>query len=408
MAIDAGTTAWLLICTAMVMIMTPGLALFYGGLTRKKNLLSTMMMSFVPIVLVTLQWVIIGYTLAFGDTVGGFIGNMSNFGLYGLWPEMESTYAAGVPVYAFILFQLAFAIITAAIVSSAFVERMKFSAYILFILLWTTLVYDPIAHWVWGSGGFLGSMLGALDFAGGTVVHIASGTAALAGALVLGKRKGFPKEEMTPNNVPFVLIGTGILWFGWFAFNAGSALAANGTAANAFLVTFVSSCAGGFVWLCLSWSKGKPSAIGLASGVLAGLVGITPAAGFVGPMEALIIGGVAATIGFYMIELRLKKLKIDESLDAWAVHCMGGIWGAIATGIFASVWVTSGAASGLIYGNVIQFLVQLAAVGITFAYSFGVTFLILKVMDLTMGIRVEEKAEYLGLDLAEHGEKAYA
>jgi len=407
MAIDAGTTAWLLICTAMVMIMTPGLALFYGGLTRKKNLLSTMMMSFVPIVLVTIQWVIVGYTLAFGESVGYFIGNMNNFGLIGIWPDSESTIAAEVPTYAFILFQLAFAIITAAIVSSAFVERMKFSAYIIFILLWTTLVYDPIAHWVWG-GGFLQVIFGALDFAGGTVVHIASGTAALAGALVLGKRKGFLKEEMTPNNVPFVLLGTGILWFGWFAFNAGSALAANGIAANAFLVTFVSSSAGGFVWLCLSWSKGKPSAIGLASGVLAGLVGITPAAGFVGPLEALIIGGVAATIGFYMIELRLNKLKVDESLDAWAVHCMGGIWGAIATGIFASVWVTSGAYSGLIYGNVLQFFAQLAAVGVTFAYSFGVTILILKVMDLTMGIRVKEKAEYIGLDLAEHGEKAYA
>ena len=408
MAIDAGTTAWLLICAAMVMIMTPGLALFYGGLTRKKNLLSTMMMSFIPIVLVTIQWVIIGYTLAFGDTVGGFIGNMKNFGLYGIWPNTESTYAAGVPTYAFILFQLAFAIITAAIVSSAFVERMKFSAYIIFILLWTTLVYDPIAHWVWGAGGFLGSILGALDFAGGTVVHIASGTAALAGAIVLGKRKGFKKEEMLPNNVPFVLIGTAILWFGWFAFNAGSALAANGIAANAFMVTFVSSCAGGFVWLCLSWSKGKPSPIGLASGVLAGLVGITPAAGYVGPLEALIIGGVAATIGFYMIELRLKKLNVDESLDAWAVHAMGGAWGAIATGIFASVWVTAGGASGLIYGNVYQFLIQLAAAGITMGYAFGITFLILKVMDLTMGIRVQEKAEYIGLDLAEHGEKAYA
>ncbi|NHI94106.1 MAG: ammonium transporter [Candidatus Lokiarchaeota archaeon] len=408
MVIDAGTTAWILVCAAMVMIMTPGLALFYGGLTRKKNLLSTMMMSFVAIVVITIQWIIIGYALAFGDSVGGFIGDLRYFGLIGILPETESTYAAGIPAYAFILFQLMFAIITAAIVSSAFVERMKFSAYIIFLILWTTLVYDPIAHWVWGSGGFLGSKLGALDFAGGTVVHIASGTAALAGALVLGKRKGFQEHDMLPNNVPYVLIGTALLWFGWFAFNAGSALAANGTAANAFMVTFVSSCAGGFVWLCLSWSKGKPSPIGLASGVLAGLVGITPAAGFVGPLEALIIGGVAAAIGFYMIELRLKKLKIDESLDAWAVHCMGGIWGAIATGIFASAWVTAGGASGLIYGNVYQFLVQLAAVGITFAYSFGLTFIILKIMDLTMGIRVEEKAEYLGLDLAEHGEKAYA
>ena len=402
MVIDTGTTAWIMVCAAMVMIMTPGLALFYGGLTRKKNLLNTMLMSFVPMVVITLQWIIIGYTLSFGSSVYGFIGNLDNIGLIGIWPSSET---GDIPTYAFILFQLMFAIITAAIVSSAFAGRMKFSAYIIFLIFWTTLVYDPIAHWVWG-GGFLG-IWGALDFAGGTVVHIASGTAALAAALVIGKRKGFLKEEMEPNNIPFVLIGTALLWFGWLAFNAGSALASDGIAANAFMVTFVSSCAGGFTWLCLGWGKGKPSAIGLASGVLAGLVGITPAAGFVGPLEALIIGSVASVIGFYCIELRLKKLKVDESLDAWAVHCMGGTWGAIATGIFASIYVTAGGASGLIYGNVMQFLVQLAAVGITMAYSFGVTFLLLKIMDLTMGIRVEEKAEYVGLDLAEHGEKPY-
>ena len=401
MPINAGDTAFIIICTAMVMLMTPGVGLFYGGMVRKKNLISMMALAFIAFAIVTIQWVVVGYSLAFGPDISGFIGSLQYFGLSGV--GMDATGTANIPDILFMAFQLVFAAVTLAILTSAVAERIKFSSFIVLGVLWTTLVYDPLAHWAWGGGW--ASQLGALDFAGGTVVHISSGFGALALAMVIGKRVGFGKFSMEAENVTLTLIGGALLWFGWFAFNGGSALAANGIAANAFVVTNISAASGAITWMLASWVKGKPSSLGIVSGAVAGLVAITPASGFVGPMSAIVIGGIAGVLCYRMLLFRVKK-GLDESLDAWAVHGMGGLWGALATGIFASASI--GGVDGLIYGNVHQFLVQALDAGVAITYAFVVTYILAQIVDKTMGLRVTEEEEYVGLDISQHGESMNA
>src|SRR5512136_2193650 len=391
MAIDTGATAWILAATALVMIMTPGVGFFYGGLVRRKNFISMVALSFIVFALVSIQWVLIGYSLSFGTDIGGFIGNLQNLGLEGVGLEAG---AAGYPPILFVAFQGVFAAIAMAIVTSGFAERVKLSSFILFALLWTTLVYDPLAHWAWGGGWT--SALGSLDFAGGTVVHISSGFAALAVAMVIGKRSGFGQYSLEPHNIPMTLLGAALLWFGWFGFNAGSALAANGLAANAFLVTNTSAAAGALAWLAASWYRGKPSSLGMVSGAVAGLVAITPAAGYVGAMAAIAIGAIAGLLCYGMMLFRIRK-RLDESLDAWAIHGMGGLWGALATGIFAAAAI--GGFSGLIDGNATQFLVNTIAAFAALGYAFVVTYSIGTVIDRTIGLRVTEEEEYVGLDI---------
>jgi len=397
MSIDSGTTAWLLISTALVMLMTPAVGFFYGGLVRRKNFISMVALSFIVFALVSIQWVILGYSLAFGGDIGGLIGNLQHFGLEGLDPGQGDT---AYPPLLFVAFQLVFATVTMAIVTSGFAERVRLSAFILFVLLWTTLVYDPLAHWAWGGGWTMG--LGSLDFAGGTVVHISSGFAALAVALVIGKRAGFGQYTMEPHNIPMTLLGAGLLWFGWFGFNAGSALAANGLAANAFLVTNTSAAAGALSWLFASWFRGKPSSLGMVSGAIAGLVAITPAAGFV-TVPASIVIGVAAGLLCYACMLWRINRGLDESLDAWSIHGMGGLWGAIATGIFAAAAVNG--FSGLIEGNLQQFVANVIGALAALAYAFVVTYILAFVIDRVIGLRVSEEEEYVGLDLSQHGER---
>ncbi|MCR3883344.1 ammonium transporter [Methanotrichaceae archaeon M04Ac] len=400
MVLDSGDTAWVLVATAMVMLMIPGVGLFYGGLVRKKDVVSMIGLSFLALALVSVQWVLVGYSLSFGTSVGGFVGGLDFLGLRGVGMD---TGDGTIPDLLFMVFQLVFAGITLAIITSAVAERVRIGSFIVFGLLWTTLVYDPLAHWAWG-GGWAGE-LGALDFAGGTVVHISSGFGALALALVIGKRIGFGDHDMEPHSIPMTMLGAALLWFGWFGFNAGSALAADGLAANAFVVTNVSASAGALAWLFASWVKGKPSALGMVSGGIAGLVAITPAAGFVDAMAALVIGAVAGILCYMALLFRVGK-GLDESLDAWAVHGMGGLWGAIATGIFAVEAV--GGYSGLLQGNVDQFVAQVIGAGAAVIYAFVVTYILAKVVDATMGLRVTEDEEYVGLDISQHGEKAYA
>jgi ammonium transporter, Amt family len=405
-AINAGDTAWILIATALVMMMTPALAFFYGGMVRKKNLLSTINLSFITVGLISLQWVIIGYTLAFGTSVGGLIGSLNFFGLAGVSAAPNADYAPTIPHLAFSAYQMMFAIITPALITGAFVERVRFKAFLVFTVLWATFVYDPVAHWVWGVGGILRSM-GALDFAGGTVVHITAGFSALAFAIVLGKRKWFGHAALEPNNIPFTVLGAGLLWMGWFGFNGGSALAANGLAVNAVVTTNTAAAAAAVVWMFLSWRDNKPSVLGIVTGAVVGLVAITPAAGFVTPMASILIGGLAAPISFYAIRLR-QKWGLDESLDVWACHGMGGTWGALATGLFATKLVNPAGADGLFYGNPGQFVIQAIAVLVAIAFAFGVTFVITKLLSRFMGLRVSENEEEVGLDISEHGERAYA
>jgi len=394
MAIDTGDTAFILICTAMVMLMTPGVGLFYGGLVRRKNIIAMISLAFIAFSVVSLQWIIFGYSLAFGTDIGGLIGGLDFLGLSGVGMDGD-----GIPDLLFMVFQLVFAGLTLAIVTSGAAERVKVSSFIIFGLLWTTLVYDPLAHWAWG-GGWAAS-LGALDFAGGTVVHISSGFGALALALVIGRRVGFGTYTMEPHNIPLTLIGGALLWFGWFGFNAGSALAANGLAASAFVVTNTSAAAGAIAWLVASWYRGKPSSLGMISGAIAGLVAITPAAGFVDPVSAIAIGGIAGLLCYGAMLFRLRR-GLDESLDAWAVHGMGGLWGAIATGIFAVAAV--GGVDGLLYGNVNQFLIQVVDAGAALVYAFGMTYALAWIVDRTLGLRVSEEEEYVGLDISQHGE----
>ena len=400
---NTGDIAWILASSALVLLMTPGLAFFYGGLVRRKNVNATIMHSFMSMGLVGVVWVLWGYSLAFSTDVGGwgFIGGLEWIGLRGVSATEAGPYAANIPHQAFMIFQAMFAIITPALITGAFAERMKFSSYVIFTVLWVTIVYAPVAHWVWGDNGWLKN-LGALDFAGGTVVHINSGIAALAAALIIGKRIGFGEQPLPAHNVPMVVLGAGLLWFGWFGFNAGSALTADGVAVNAFVVTNTAAAAAVVAWVSMSWVFGrKPSVIGAASGAVAGLVAITPAAGFVGPMPAIIIGLGAGVICYGAIEL-LLKLKVDDALAVWGVHGMGGTWGALATGLF--VGIGFGALEG---SRGEQILNQIIGIGVTMAWSFIVTSLILLALKFTIGLRVSESGEEAGLDVSEHGEGAY-
>jgi len=402
--VNTGDTAWVLVSAVLVMIMTPGLGFFYGGLVRHKNVLSTIMHSFITAALISVIWVLWGYSLAFGPDKGHFIGGLDWVGLAHVGQEPNADYAPTIPHQAFMVFQLMFAIITPALITGAFAERAKFSTFLVFTALWATLVYAPVAHWVWGTGGWL-KELGALDFAGGTVVHINSGVAALAAALLFGRRIGFGKEPMEPHDITYVVLGAALLWFGWFGFNAGSALAAGGAAANAFVVTNTAAAAGALTWVVMSWwFTKKPSVVGAAAGAVAGLVAITPASGFVDAMPAVLIGIGAGFFCFLAIRLR-ARLALDDALDVWGVHGVGGTWGALATGIFATAAV--GGVGGVIDGEVGQLAKQLAGIGATWGYSFVVTFLILKVLDLVMGLRVSEEEELVGLDVSQHGERAY-
>ncbi|RPJ23751.1 MAG: ammonium transporter [Chloroflexi bacterium] len=404
--INTGDTAWILIATALVMMMTPALAFFYGGMVRKKNLLSTINLSFITVGLISLQWVLIGYTLAFGKSQGGLIGGLDFLGLSNVGAEPNADSAPTIPHLAFSAYQMMFAIITPALISGAFVERVRFKTFLIFTVLWATFVYDPVAHWVWGVGGVLRG-LGALDFAGGTVVHITAGFSALAFAMVLGKRKWFGQAPMEPSNIPLTVLGAGLLWMGWFGFNGGSALAANGLAVNAVVTTNTAAAAAAVAWMFLSWRDKKPSVLGIVTGAVVGLVAITPAAGFVTPLAAIVIGGLAAPISYYAIQLR-QKWGLDESLDVWACHGMGGTWGALATGLFATKLVNPAGADGLFYGNPGQFVIQTLTVVIVIAFAFGVTYVLAKLLNRWIGLRVTENEEEVGLDISEHGERAYA
>jgi Amt family ammonium transporter len=403
LVINSGDTAWVLAATALVMIMTPGVGFFYGGLLRNKSVVSMMGLSFLAFALVSVQWVLFGYSLSFGPDVSGFVGGLNYVLLNGVGLD-PGVWANNIPALAHMIFQLVFATVTLAILTSCVAERVKFSSFIVLGLLWTTLVYDPLAHWVW-AGGWTAQM-GALDFAGGTVVHISSGFGALAIALVIGKRIGYGASYiMEPHNIPMSILGAALLWFGWFGFNSGSALAANGLAASAFVVTNTAAAAGALTWLAASWLKGKPSTMGMASGAIAGLVAITPASGYVDTSAALIIGGVAGVLCYGALLFRVSR-GLDESCDAWSVHGMGGLWGAIATGIFANPVVNSFA--GLLYGNPHQLVVQIIAAGAALIYAFVLTYVLAKIVDMTLGLRVTEDEEYVGLDISQHGEKAYA
>jgi Amt family ammonium transporter len=404
--IDTGDTAWVLMSSALVLLMTPALAFFYGGLVRRKNVLSVLMQCFLVMCLISIQWVIFGYSLSFGPDVGGWIGNLDWLGLKGVGMGIFKDYAPTIPHQAFMIFQMMFAIITPALIIGAFAERMKFSAFAVFALLWSTLVYDPVCHWVWGLGGFIRNW-GALDFAGGTVVHINAGIAALVAALVLGKRIGYPDNVAPPHNLPFAVLGAGLLWFGWFGFNAGSALGANGLAANAFVVTHVATAAAGLMWSLIEWVRhGRPTVLGIITGAVAGLVAITPAAGSVNTMGAVWIGIGSATICYLAAVVLKAKLGYDDTLDAFGVHGVGGIWGALATGLFATKAV-NGTADGLFYGNPGQFIIQLKATAVTVVWSFAVTFVLLKAVNALMGARASEQEERVGLDLTGHRESAY-
>jgi Amt family ammonium transporter len=406
MSINPGDTAWMLVSAAMVLFMTPGLAFFYGGLVRRKNFLSTIMMSFACLGLVSVLWAVYGYSLVFGPDKAGIIGGLNFFGLSGVGQAPSSVYATTIPQLAFMAFQGMFAIITVALITGAVVERIKFSALTVFSVLWFTLVYCPVAHWVWGAGGWLNKM-GVLDFAGGTVVHIAAGVSALSLALLLGPRKGFKeKVPMEPGNIPMVALGAGMLWFGWFGFNAGSALTSGGLAASAFVATNISAATAAFVWMMLSWMYRRPSLLGVVTGAVAGLVAITPAAGFVQPIMGIPIGASVAVICYYMMVFR-SKTGIDESLDVWAVHGMGGTWGALATGIFCSVAANTVGKNGLIYGNPKQLWIQLIGVVSVWVFAFVMTWVLGKIVNAVIGLRVSPTEESVGLDISQHGERAY-
>lgn len=406
--IDTGDTAWVLTSTALVLAMTaPGLALFYGGMVREKNVLGTIMQSFIVLCLISVQWVLWGYSLAFGPDQGHIIGGLDWLGLNGVGLEPNADYAATIPHQAFMIFQAMFAVITVALITGAIAERMKFSSFLVFALLWATFIYDPLAHWVWAVGGWMRN-LGALDFAGGTVVHISSGISALACALVLGKRRGYGREHMAPHNLPMTVLGASLLWFGWFGFNAGSAVASGALATSAFVVTNTATAAAALGWMAVEWMyRGKPTVLGAASGAVAGLVAITPASGFVGPISSIIIGVVAGALCFWAVMLK-GRLGYDDSLDAVGIHGIGGTWGALATGLFASKAINAAGNDGLFFGNPGQLWIQFVAVLATWVFAFVGTYVILKVVDATMGLRVSDEEEQLGLDLSQHEERAYS
>jgi Amt family ammonium transporter len=402
--ISAGDTAWLLMSAALVMLMTPALGFFYGGLVRRKNVLATIMHSFFILALISVQWVLWGYTLAFGPDHGGLIGGLDWLALRGVGQD-AGPYAPTVPHEAYMVFQMMFAVITPALITGAFAERKRFKAFVIFTLLWATFVYDPVAHWVWG-GGWLGQ-LGALDFAGGTVVHITSGVSALVAALVLGRRVGYGRDALEPHDATMTVLGASLLWFGWFGFNAGSAITSGGLAANAFVVTNTAAAMAALTWMTVSWlHKGAPSVLGAAAGAVAGLVAITPASGYVDVSASILIGLGAGVFCYTAIQLT-KRLKVDDALDVFGVHGVGGAWGAIATGLFATVAINSGAKDGLFYGNPGQLGIQAIAVGASILYSAVMTFVILKLIDVFVGLRVPENEEVLGLDASQHREAAY-
>ena len=404
--IDAGDTAWVLVSSALVLMMTaPGLALFYGGLVRRKNVLGTLMHSFILLAMISVQWVLWGYSIAFGPDIGGIIGGFHYLGLATVGGE-PGPYADTIPHLAYMIFQGMFAAITPALITGAFAERMKFKTFLVFGLLWATFVYDPLAHWVWGKGGWINAM-GALDFAGGTVVHISSGVSALVCALVVGRRRGFPTEYMAPHNLPLAVMGAALLWVGWFGFNAGSALKANGLAANAFVTTNTAAATAALTWLFAEWNhSGKPTILGAASGAVAGLVAITPGSGFVSPLPAVLIGGVAGIVCFYAVVMK-SRFGYDDSLDVVGVHGVGGTWGALATGLFASKVVNVDGRNGLFLGDASTLGIQIVAIVATWIFAALVTWILLKILDATMGLRVSNEDEQMGLDLSQHNEAGY-
>ena len=405
--IDSGDTAFILAASGLVLLMTPGLALFYGGMVRSKNVLGTILQSFILISVICLEWVYVGYSMAFGPDVGGFVGDLSWFALNGVSSASSSDYATTIPQTVFMIYQCMFAIITPALITGAFAERMRFGPFLIFSVSWAVLVYNPVCHWIWGAGGWLGSK-GVLDFAGGLVVHLTSGAAALAAAIVLGPRKGYGKENFMPHNLPMTLLGTGLLWFGWFGFNGGSALAANGIAATAVVATHLGGMAGMAMWTLVEWlHRGKPTTLGAASGAIAGLATITPAAGFVGPNAAIIIGFLAGGCCYFGVALK-GRLGYDDSLDVVGIHGLGGVIGTICLGIFASKLVNPGGADGLLRGNPVFLGTQILGVLVVGTYAFALSWVLLKIVDATMGLRLPVDSEVSGLDLSEHSETAYS
>jgi len=405
---NAGDTSWVLVCTALVFIMTPGVAFFYGGMARRKNILSILTQCFAIICIMSLQWVLIGYSLSFGSDTGyGIIGGFEWFGLNGVGQEPSTIYGSTIPHLVFMIFQAMFAIITPALMVGAFAGRMKFSALVLFTLLWSTFVYDPVAHWVWGAGGWLGG-IGALDFAGGIVVHVSSGISALIVAIMIGKRLGYKKQAFAPHNLPITFLGGALLWIGWFGFNAGSALEAGGLAAHAFVATNTAAAAAGIAWAFMEWKMdGAPTVLGIVSGAIAGLVAITPACGFVSILSSIPIGLIAGII-CYLAVARLKPLLgYDDSLDVFGVHGIGGIWGTLATGIFAAVAINNGGADGLLLGNAKLLVIQTVYLVVCMAYASVVTWILYKIVDALVGMRVDAESELIGLDLTQHNESAY-
>lgn len=405
--VDKGDTAWMLTSAALVLMMTiPGLFLFYGGLVRRKNVLGTIMHSFIIVAVISIQWALWGYTLAFGSDIRGLIGDFSWLGLNGVGAEPNADYAATIPHATFMVYQMMFAIITPALITGAFAERIKFSSFLVFIIFWATLIYDPLAHWVWGVKGWIREM-GALDFAGGTVVHISSGASALVAAIICGKRIGYGLEAMPPHNLPFSVIGAGLLWVGWFGFNAGSALAADGLATSAFVATHLAAAAAALAWLAMDWIlRDKPTVLGAASGAVAGLVAITPAAGFVGPMPAILIGIGGGILCSMACSLK-PRFGYDDSLDVVGVHGVGGTWGALATGLFASKAINPAGNDGLFFGNPAQLWVQFVSVMVTIVLAVVGTYVLLTVIKAMMGLRVADDEERMGLDLTQHNERAY-
>nr|WP_291954818.1 ammonium transporter [Mahella sp.] len=404
---NAGDTAFVLISAALVMFMTPGLALFYGGMVRRKNVLNMIMQSFIIIAIISIQWIFGGYSLVFGPDHAHIIGDLSWFGLNGVGLEPNPDYAATIPHQAFMIYQLMFAIITPALITGAFAERMRFPAFIAFTVLWSFLVYDPLAHWVWGVDGWLRN-LGALDFAGGNVVHISSGVSGLVLALLLGKRQKNTSAPFLPHNMPMIVLGAGILWFGWFGFNAGSALGANGIAVNAFVTTNTSAAAAALSWVAIEWMRnGKPTVFGVVSGAVAGLVSITPAAGFVSAGSATIIGLIGGAMCYFAVSVVKTKLGYDDALDAFGIHGIGGMWGAIATGLFASKTVNPAGGNGLLFGNPAQLGIQLTSVAVTVMMAVAMTFIIAKLVAAFTPLRTSEDEEDVGMDISQHGEDAY-
>jgi ammonium transporter, Amt family len=409
LTMNSGDTAWVLASSALVLLMTvPALAFFYGGLVRRKNVLSLLMQCFIILCVISLQWILYGYSLTFGpDTGHGIIGGFDWVGLRGVGGQPNPDYAATIPHSVFMIFQCMFAVITPALIVGAFAERIKFSAFLLFTILWSTFVYDPLGHWVWGMGGWLKN-LGALDFAGGIVVHTSSGVSALVMALLIGKRIGYQHQPFRPHNLPFTVLGAALLWFGWFGFNAGSALAANELAANAFITTNTATAAAGLTWALIEWQQhGAPTILGAATGAVAGLVAITPACGFVNPMNAIFIG-VLVSVFCYIAIAKVKALfKYDDALDVFGVHGVGGMWGTIATGLFAEKAVNEAGGNGLFFGDVHQFLVQLMLIVVTAVFAAVMTWILFKFVDALVGIRVEKNDEIIGLDLTQQSEAAY-